>query len=132
SNLGSSFAAWDTRHCLLAGRSIGRRSGTLTSHAEAAVISTNASSPRIDRTFEQPVNSYSTGDARSCQLLTPNYSPIYENEQRLRRWKISLPNLFPNERDPSEVDFTSSSRLLILLPDGCTKSIRRVSSYYFV
>ncbi|CAG8893206.1 unnamed protein product [Penicillium nalgiovense] len=77
SNLGSSSGAWDTRHCLLAGRSIGegevgwsilvikinwiriyaRGAFIADNSREAAVISTSASSPRIDRTLERPVNS---------------------------------------------------------------------------
>ncbi|CAG7981934.1 unnamed protein product [Penicillium nalgiovense] len=55
SNLGSSSGAWDTRHCLLAGRSIGE--GEVGWSILAAGISTSASSPRIDRTLERPVNS---------------------------------------------------------------------------
>ncbi|CAG8052664.1 unnamed protein product, partial [Penicillium nalgiovense] len=66
-----------TRHCLLAGRSIGegevgwsilvikinwiriyaRGAFIADNSREAAVISTSASSPRIDRTLERPVNS---------------------------------------------------------------------------
>ncbi|CAG8032916.1 unnamed protein product [Penicillium nalgiovense] len=77
SNLGSSSGAWDTRHCLLTGRSIGEgevgwsilvikiswirnyaRGAFIADNShEAAVISTSASSPRIDHTLERPVNS---------------------------------------------------------------------------
>jgi hypothetical protein len=77
SNLDSSSGAWDTRHCLLAGRSIGddevgwsillikmdrmrncaRVPFIADNSHEAAVISTSGSSPRIDHTLERPVNS---------------------------------------------------------------------------
>ncbi|CAG8122275.1 unnamed protein product [Penicillium nalgiovense] len=55
SNVDSSSGAWDTRHCLLAGRSMGE--GEVGWSILAAVTSTSASSPRIERTLERPVNS---------------------------------------------------------------------------
>jgi hypothetical protein len=92
STLGSSSGAWDIRHCLLAGRSIGegevgwsnfvikidwignyaRGPFIADNPREAAVISTSASSPRVDRNFEaseqlaQPL----TLDLTSCSEQT--------------------------------------------------------------